>query len=249
MKWTSADREREHQLLVEFDTARELSSPEASALREQLVTMHIPLVHYVARRYSGRGETLEDIQQVGTVGLIKAIDGFDVHHGAAFSSYAVPKIAGEIKQHLRDRTWAVHVPRSVQERSRAVSKATDTLLIELNRTPSVQEIADHLEVSVDDVVEAIDAAHAQSTRSMDSLSENSDYEPQSADDDVFALIENRETLRPLLAELDERERRILTMRFAENKSQSVIAKELGMSQMHVSRLLAHILQQLRIGLQ
>ena len=248
MTWTSADREREQELLITYDALCSQHSPDARAVRDELVTMHIPLVRYVARKFTGRGELPEDIQQVGIVGLIKAIDGFRVSQGTAFSSYAVPKISGEIKQHLRDKTWAVHVPRSVQERSLAVSRATDELLTQLNRTPSAREIASYLSISVDDVVEAIDASHAQSTTSIDSLYETHEGEPR-FDDDVFALIEDRETLRPLLAGLAEREQRILVMRFVENKSQSEIAKELGMSQMHVSRLLAHTLKELRIGLQ
>ncbi len=252
-RWGAEQRELEHRLLAEFT---ELSADDArrSGIRDQLVTMHLPLVRHIARRYCDRGESLEDLVQVGTIGLIKAVDRFDVAHGTEFSTFATPTIIGEIKRHFRDKTWAVKVPRRLQELSLRVNQRAEELGKALHRAPTVRELAESLDVSQQDILDAIEARHAYATSSLDEdRSEDGDgSQPMSkflgTDDPAFSELEDREGLRPLLEALPERERRIVVLRFFANQSQSQIAEELGISQMHVSRLLARTLIRLRTGL-
>jgi RNA polymerase sigma-B factor len=188
--------------------------------------------------------------QVGTIGLIKAIDRYDLSRGFEFSTFATPTIIGEIKRHFRDKTWAIRVPRRLQELGAAVNKATTELTQKLDRSPTPKEIAKHLGVTLDEVVEALESNAAYSTVSMDSG--NDDHpalsESYGSLDDALEGVEYRESLKPLLAGLSDREKRILQMRFFENLSQGVIAAELGISQMQVSRILNKTLTQLREGL-
>jgi RNA polymerase sigma-B factor len=242
-------RRRERELLTELADL-EPGDPLRAAVRDELVTMHLPLVQHLARRYRDRGESVDDLVQVGTVGLIKAVDRFDLSRDVEFSTYATPTILGEIKRHFRDRTWAVRVPRRMQELQAQVTARSDALTRTLHRAPTVRELAASLGVGEDDVLDAIEARHAYATGTIDD--DDDATAPVASrlglDDPAFEAIDDRETLRPLLAQLPERERRIILLRFFHHMSQSQIAEELGMSQMHVSRLLARSLAQLRNGM-
>jgi RNA polymerase sigma-B factor len=241
----SADREMFEQL-----AALEAGTTEHESLRAALIERHLPLVTFMARKFADRGEPLDDLIQVGTIGLIKAIDRFEISKGFEFSTFATPTIVGEIKRHFRDKTWAIRVPRRLQELGAAITKANNELTQKLDRSPTPKEIAKHLGVTVDEVAEALESNAAYSTVSLDS---GSDESPTIGDsvgslDEALEGVEYRESLKPLLAALDDREKRILQMRFFDNLSQSQIATELGISQMHVSRILTKVLSQLRTGL-
>lgn len=241
----SADREMFEQL-----AALEAGTSEHEKIRAVLIERHLPLVTFMARKFADRGEPLDDLIQVGTIGLIKAIDRFEISKGFEFSTFATPTIVGEIKRHFRDKTWAVRVPRRLQELGAAVNKATTELTHKLDRSPTPKEIAKHLGITVDEVAEALESNAAYSTVSLDVTSDTSTSIGESfgALDEALEGVEYRESLKPLLAELDDREKRILQMRFFENLSQSQIATELGISQMHVSRILNKVLVHLREGL-
>ena len=230
--------------------ALEAGTSEHEALRAALIERHLPLVTFMARKFADRGEPLDDLIQVGTIGLIKAIDRFEISKGFEFSTFATPTIVGEIKRHFRDKTWAVRVPRRLQELGASVTKATAELTQKLDRSPTPKEIAKHLGITVDDVAEALESNAAYSTVSLDVTSETSTSigETFGALDEALEGVEYRESLKPLLAQLDDREKRILQMRFFDNLSQSQIATELGISQMHVSRILNKVLTHLREGL-
>ena len=241
----SADREMFEQL-----AALEAGTTEHESLRAALIERHLPLVTFMARKFADRGEPLDDLIQVGTIGLIKAIDRFEISKGFEFSTFATPTIVGEIKRHFRDKTWAIRVPRRLQELGAAITKANNALTQKLDRSPTPKEIAKHLGVTVDEIAEALESNAAYSTVSLDS---GSDESPTIGDsvgslDEALEGVEYRESLKPLLAALDDREKRILQMRFFDNLSQSQIATELGISQMHVSRILTKVLSQLRTGL-
>lgn len=226
-------------------------TPEAARLRDQLIADHLPLVRAVAFRFADRGEALDDLIQVGSLGLVKAVDRYDPEHGAAFSSFAVPTILGEIKRYFRDHTWAVRVPRRLQELRGRISRATPELQQRLGRSPTVAELAAELEVTGDEVLEALEAADAYQALPLDAPAgqDGLTTAERVGDFDLgIQRIEDREALRPLLAALPAREREILRLRFVENATQSQIAEQIGVSQMHVSRLLAGTLAQLRTGL-
>ena len=221
-------------------------------LRGELVELHLPLVEYLARRFRNRGEWLDDLTQVATIGLIKSIDRFDLARGVEFSTYATPTIVGEIKRHFRDKGWAVRVPRRLQELKLALTKAIGDLAQREGRAPTVAEIAAHLQMSEEEVLEGLESANAYSTVSLDAPDSGDDDAPAVAEslgmlDDALEGVEYRESLKPLLEQLPSREKRILLLRFFGNMTQSQIATELGISQMHVSRLLARTLTQLRAG--
>lgn len=249
--WSADQRRHEHLLLDEFHRLPD-SDPRRLQVRDELIELHLPLVHHLVRRYRDRGESTEDLVQVGTVGLIKAIDGFDATRGVELSTYATPTILGEIKRHFRDRTWAVRVPRRLQELQRQVTATSDELTTELQRSPTVREIAERLDVTQADVLDALEARQAYSTDSIEPERDDDSSPGLVAtlgdEDGAFDAIDERETLRPLIEALPERERRILMLRFFEDRSQSEIAEELGISQMHVSRLLARTLGTLRAGM-
>ena len=230
--------------------ALEAGTPEHEAIRAELIERHLPLVVFMARKFADRGEPLDDLIQVGTIGLIKAIDRFEIARGFEFSTFATPTIVGEIKRHFRDKTWAIRVPRRLQELGAAVSKANTELTQKLDRSPTTKEIAKHLGVSVDDVAEALEANSAYSTISLDTASADAPTIGDSVGslDDALEGVEYRESLKPLLEKLDDREKRILQLRFFDNLSQSQIATDLGISQMHVSRILNKVLIHLREGL-
>jgi len=230
--------------------AIEAGTSEHEKIRAALIERHLPLVTFMARKFADRGEPLDDLIQVGTIGLIKAIDRFEISKGFEFSTFATPTIVGEIKRHFRDKTWAVRVPRRLQELGASVTKATTELTQKLDRSPTPKEIAKHLGITVDEVAEALESNAAYSTVSLDVTSDTSTSIGESfgALDEALEGVEYRESLKPLLAQLDDREKRILQMRFFDNLSQSQIATELGISQMHVSRILTKVLSHLREGL-
>ncbi|GAA2530539.1 RNA polymerase sigma factor SigF [Streptomyces levis] len=224
-------------------------SPEYAELRNQLVRMHLPLVEHLARRFRNRGEPLDDLTQVATIGLIKSVDRFDPDRGVEFSTYATPTVVGEIKRHFRDKGWAVRVPRRLQELRLSLTTATAELSQLHGRSPTVHELAEKLAISEEEVLEGLESANAYSTLSLD-VPDTDDESPAVADtlgaeDEALEGVEYRESLKPLLEDLPPREKRILLLRFFGNMTQSQIAQEVGISQMHVSRLLARTLAQLR----
>jgi RNA polymerase sigma-B factor len=217
--------------------------------RDRALVELMPLVRALASRYAGRGEPLEDLVQVGALGLIKAVDRFDVDRGVEFSSYAVPTIVGEIRRHFRDKAWAMHVPRRLKELSVRLTRVLDELTTELGRSPTVAELAQAVGAEEEEVIDALDSAHAYSTRSLhapfeeggdDSLSEK-----LGTDDTGYQEVEESSLVAAGLDALDERERRIVELRFFEEMTQSQIAAEIGISQMHVSRLLRKALTTMR----
>ncbi|GAA5042620.1 RNA polymerase sigma factor SigF [Streptomyces similanensis] len=223
--------------------------PRYAELRNQLVRMHLPLVEHLARRFRNRGEPLDDLTQVATIGLIKSVDRFDPERGVEFSTYATPTVVGEIKRHFRDKGWAVRVPRRLQELRLALTTATAELSQLHGRSPTVHELAEKLAISEEEVLEGLESANAYSTLSLD-VPDTDDESPAVADtlgaeDEALEGVEYRESLKPLLEDLPPREKRILLLRFFGNMTQSQIAQEVGISQMHVSRLLARTLAQLR----
>jgi RNA polymerase sigma-B factor len=217
--------------------------------REELLVRHRPLARYLARKFTGRGESLEDLEQVASLALLKAIDRLDPDREVKFSTFATITIIGELKRHLRDKGWAVRVPRPIQELAVRVTRVMGSLTQELGRSPTIREIAQHVGASEDDVIEAIDASRAYTADSLDApTSFGDDYSPMdtlAAKDDRFESLESWQSVAPLIRRLPERQRRILYLRFFEERTQSEIAQELGISQMHVSRLLARTLRSLR----
>jgi RNA polymerase sigma-B factor len=225
-------------------------SPRRRDLRDELVTMHLPLVRHLARRFNNRGEPLEDLTQVATVGLINSVDRFDPARGVEFLSYAVPTIVGEIKRHFRDHGWAVRVPRRLKELHLSLTAAIAELSQRNGRAPTATELAEHLGISREEVLEGLEAANAYRSSSLEDPVRGDESLPTLAntlgdEDKELEGVEFRESLQPLLKQIAPRERRILILRFFGNMTQSQIAEQLGISQMHVSRLLAQTLAQLR----
>ncbi|WP_336923925.1 SigB/SigF/SigG family RNA polymerase sigma factor [Aquipuribacter sp. SD81] len=229
--------------LLEELSGLDEADPRRVLLRDAVVTAHLPLVHHIARRFAGRGEPHDDLLQVGTIGLIKAVDRYEPGRGVPFAGYAVPTITGEIRRHFRDRAGTVRLPRRLQEVQVTVTQAREALTHEHGRTPTVEEVARRAGVDADTVVEVLESAYTLSTVPLDVESGVGDTlgEEDVALDEVLT----RETLRPVLARLAPRERRIIALRFVRGMSQSQIAEEVGISQMHVSRLLAKTLARLR----
>ncbi|MFJ2262898.1 SigB/SigF/SigG family RNA polymerase sigma factor [Streptomyces sp. NPDC087844] len=225
--------------------------------RNTLIEMNLSLVSFAARRFRNRGSgDMEDVIQVGTIGLIKAIDRFDLSREVEFTSFAIPYIVGEIKRFFRDTTWAVHVPRRLQELRVSLAKSKETLAATLNRPPTVKELAVHLDLSEEEVIEGLVAANGYVAGSIDTPGgddDSSDGGPKYADtlgeeDPAMDLFEDLHTLAPLLRQLDDRERTIIEMRFGREMTQAEIGRELDLSQMHISRLLTRTLSRLRAGL-
>ena len=222
--------------------------PERARLRDDLVTGHLPVVQHIARRFSGRGEPVDDLEQAGTVGLINAVDRFDPDRGVDFLSYAVPTITGEVRRHFRDRTWSMRVPRRLKELQTAINSAVATLAQELGRAPRPSEIAERLGMHTDEVIEGLDARQVYRSASLDELVAGSDATVSEAvgfADAELEKVDFRQTLAPVLDELPQRERTIVVLRFFANMTQTQIADEVGISQMHVSRLLSRTLARLR----
>jgi RNA polymerase sigma-B factor len=222
-------------------------------VRDTLIELNLPLVRYAAARFRSRNEPMEDIVQVGTIGLIKAIDRFDSERGVEFPTFAMPTIIGEIKRFFRDTSWSVRVPRRLQELRLSLTRTGDELAQRLDRSPTVAELATALGVSEEDVVEGLAVGNAYTASSLDTASTDEDGEGPLAErlgyeDAAMEGVEYRESLKPLLARLPARERRIIMLRFFGNMTQSQIGEEIGISQMHVSRLLTRTLATLREGL-
>lgn len=219
------------------------------AAREQAVVELTPLVRALASRYAGRGEPLDDLVQVGMLGLIKAVDRFDVDRGVDFSSYAIPTVVGEIRRHFRDRAWAMHVPRRLKELSLRLSRILDHLTNELGRSPTIAELAEAAGVEEEDVIDALDSSNAYTTRSLHAPFEDGGDDNLSdklgVEDAGYEEVEDGALVAAGLDALDERERRIVELRFFEEMTQSQIAAEVGISQMHVSRLLRRALAKMR----
>jgi len=222
------------------------------AARERLIEHHMPLVQSLARRYANRGEQLEDLVQIGAIGLIKAIDRFDPQRGVALTTYAMPTIIGEIKRHFRDRGWAVRVPRGLQELGMRVSRLVEQLTVELERSPTIAELAKAAGVGEEEVLEALESSRAYASVSLASPDgddeEGDPLEAIGGDDPAYLVSEDRAVLAPGFAVLDQRERRIILLRFYAGLTQSQIAARVGISQMHVSRLIRRALERLRVEL-
>jgi RNA polymerase sigma-B factor len=220
-----------------------------TAAREVLIERHLPLVRSLARRYAGRGEALEDIEQVGAIGLIKAIDRFELDREVSLTTYATPNVVGEIKRHFRDKGWAIRVPRALQELNASLSNAIDRLTGRLARSPSIAEIAEELKTTSEEVLEALEVGSAYTTVSLSSGPSGEDeldpLESIGSEDENFERTETRATLAPALDRLPSREREILRMRFEEGLPQTQIAERVGLSQMHVSRLIRKSLATVR----
>jgi RNA polymerase sigma-B factor len=219
--------------------------------REQLIEKYMSLVRSLARRYSYRGEQLDDLIQIGAIGLIKAIDRFDMNRGVELTTYATPNIIGEIKRHFRDKGWSVRVPRGLQELNVQLSKLVEQLTVELGRSPTVAELAEGAGVDEEDVLEALESGRAYSTLSLSqgsSSEEGEELDPLETLGTLehqYEVSEDRVLLAPGFKALDARERRILHLRFFEGQTQSQIARQVGISQMHVSRLIRRSIAKIR----
>lgn len=248
----AVDRERTRALFRELQRYPE-GDAQRQLARDALVEQHLPLVEHLARRFRNRGEPYDDLVQVATIGLIKSVDRFDLERGVEFSTYATPTIVGEIKRHFRDKGWAVRVPRRLQELRLSLASATSELSQKQGRAPTVAELAAHLKITDEEVLEGLESGNAYSTLSLDAGDAGSGEpmpvaETLGVEDEGLEGVEYRESLKPMLEQLPPREKRILMLRFFRNMTQSEIAAEIGISQMHVSRLLARTLAQLREGL-
>jgi RNA polymerase sigma-B factor len=222
------------------------------AAREQLIEQYMSLVRSLARRYSYRGEQLEDLVQIGAIGLIKAIDRFDVNRGVELTTYATPNIIGEIKRHFRDRGWSVRVPRGLQELNIQLSRLLEELTVQNGRSPTIPELAKAAGVTDEEVLEALESGRAYTSLSLSAGSGSHDedgeldpLESLGTEEHQYEVSEDRAVLAPGFRVLDERERRILHLRFFEGLTQSQIAQQVGISQMHVSRLIRRSLEKIR----
>jgi len=221
------------------------------AAREQLIEQYMSLVRSLARRYSYRGEQLEDLVQIGAIGLIKAIDRFDLERGVELTTYATPNIIGEIKRHFRDKGWSVRVPRGLQELNVQLSRLVEQLTVQLGRSPTIPELAKAAGVEEEEVLEALESGRAYTSLSLSvggGGGDDDDLDPLESlgtEEHQYEVSEDRAVLAPGFKALDERERRILQLRFFEGLTQSQIAQQIGISQMHVSRLIRRSLEKIR----
>ncbi|MFB7292702.1 SigB/SigF/SigG family RNA polymerase sigma factor [Actinacidiphila glaucinigra] len=243
-------------LFLERLTVLEEGTQEYQYARNTLIEMNMSLVRFAARRFRDRSDEMEDIVQVGTIGLIKAIDRFDISREVEFTTFAVPYIVGEIKRFFRDTTWAVHVPRRLQERRVELARARDELSSRMGRAPKVSELAALMDISEAEVVEAQVASNGYTASSLDAAmngDDGDDGETVLADfigavDPAMELVEDLGSLAPLVVELGERDRQLLHLRYVEELTQAQIGEIMGCTQMHVSRLLSRTLARLRAGL-
>jgi RNA polymerase sigma-B factor len=221
------------------------------AAREQLIEQYMSLVRSLARRYSYRGEQLDDLVQIGAIGLIKAIDRFDIERGVELTTYATPNIIGEIKRHFRDKGWSVRVPRGLQELNVQLSRIIEELTVELGRSPTIPELAKSAGAEEEEVLEALESGRAYSSVSLSAASGQDDdgeldpLESLGAEEPQYEVSEDRAVLAPGFRVLDERERTIIHLRFFKGLTQSQIAQQVGISQMHVSRLIRRALEKIR----
>jgi RNA polymerase sigma-B factor len=242
----------DEQLSAERPLLRRYAADRSPVVREELVERFMPLARRLAARYAGGAEPYDDLVQVASVGLVKAIDRFDPARGTAFSTFAVPTILGELKRHFRDRGWSVHVPRDVQERILKVERALAELPARLGRAATVADIAERLDVTEEQVLEAMHASQGHHSVSLDASSPHGDGEEPAPlgerigkEDLGFDTVEYGAAIAPALADISERDRKVLHLRFVEDMTQSEIADQVGVSQMHVSRILRATLEQLR----
>ena len=250
----AADARGSHKLAWDKETTRELfdrykNKGDAQA-RDQLIVNHLNLVRFLAAKFANRGEPLDDLVQVGTIGLIKAIDRFEPERGLEFTTYATPTILGEIKRHFRDKGWSVRVPRRLQELSAKVTQANEALTRRYQRTPSVEEVANYLEVSVDEVLEAMESSEAYASVSLEARGSDDEDAPALIDrvgqiDSDYEALDDKMVLSGALAKLEPNERMLVELRFVEGLTQSQIAERMGMSQVQVSRLLHKTLERMR----
>ena len=230
------------------------SEAERRQARDGLIGLHLPLVEHCARRFRNRGEPHEDLVQVGTIGLLKAVDRFDAERGVEFSTYATPTVIGEIKRHFRDKGWAIRVPRRLQELRLQIGTVSAELTQLLGRSPTPRELAERIGCTVEEIVEGLESGNAYTTLSLDAGEDAEDggtatmLDAIGVEDVHLEHVEIRESIKPLLDALDAREKKILMLRFFRNMTQSQIAEEVGISQMHVSRLLNRTLVHLRTAL-
>jgi RNA polymerase sigma-B factor len=228
----------------------DLEDPTRLALRDELICAYLPFARRLARRFSGRGESLDDLTQVATVGLIKSVDRFDINRGIPFANFAGPTVVGELKRHFRDKGWSVRVSRRMQELHLEISRAYTDLAQELGRSVTVADVAARLRIDEDDVLAGLECGSAYATRSLNSAVGTDDGGIELGEligepDDQIESLADRQALHQLIKELPEREQRILSLRFFGNLTQSEIADQVGISQMHVSRLLSQTLATLR----
>ncbi|TQF68314.1 SigB/SigF/SigG family RNA polymerase sigma factor [Rhodococcus spelaei] len=233
-----------------FERVAELGADDGLSVREEIVTRCLPLAEHIARRFCGRGEPYDDLVQVARLGLVNAVDRFDVARGSDFVSFAVPTIMGEVRRHFRDTGWAMRVPRRMKELHLRIAKAVGVLSQRLGRAPTASEIAAEMGIAVDEVSEGLIAGSAYQTISIDAAVGDREYEVPLAEtlgveDDALATVEEFTAVGPALARLPERERTILVLRFYGSMTQTQIAERLGISQMHVSRILSRTLRRLR----
>jgi RNA polymerase sigma-B factor len=235
--------------LITAMAALPVGHPRRTVLRERTIEAWLPMARRLTRRYANRGEPFDDLLQTATIGLIKAVDGFDPGHGTDFVNYAIPTILGEIKRYFRDRTWSMRIPRRLQEMRLAINNAQAELSQTLNRAPTVADIASHLDVSEEAVLEGLEGGRAYRAVSLSApIGDDSGFdlaETLGGEDNGYELAELRVTMPSALATLTEREQRIIALRFYGNQTQTSIAEQIGVSQMHVSRLLAGALRKLR----
>src|SRR5438552_1389714 len=237
---------RDRELLRRYHEAGDV------AAREQLIEEHMSLVRSLARRYSYRGEQLEDLVQIGAIGLIKAIDRFDLDRGVELTTYATPNIIGEIKRHFRDKGWSVRVPRGLQELNVQLSRLIEQLTVQLGRSPTIAELAKAANVEEEEVLEALESGRAYSSLSLSTGGgggdDDADLDPLESigtEEHAYEVSEDRAVLAPGFRVLDDRERKILHLRFFKGLTQSQIAQQIGISQMHVSRLIRRALEKIR----
>lgn len=242
---TAWDKERTHELFRRYKEEGDMDA------REKLVMSHLNLVRFLANKFKNRGEPIDDLMQVGYLGLLKAIDRFDPARGLEFTTYATPTIMGEIKRHFRDKGWSVRVPRRLQELSAKVNQATDELTTELQRSPTVEEIARYLDATVDEVLEAMESSCAYSSVPLEAPgSSDSDDAPSvldryASEDSELAFTDDRLVIEEALAGFSPREREVIELRFVKGMTQIEIAQKLGISQVQVSRLLRRTLKKIQ----
>lgn len=239
------DKEKTRELFRRFKEEGDMDA------REKLVMSHLNLVRFIANKFKNRGEPIDDLVQVGYLGLLKAIDRFDPSRGLEFTTFATPTIMGEIKRHFRDKGWSVRVPRRLQELSAKVNQATDTLTSQLQRSPTIAEIADYLDATVDEVLEAMESSSAYSSVSLEAPSGSDDDDTPSVidryatEDSDLAFTDDRIIIEEALASFSPRERDVIEMRFLKGMTQIEIAEKLGISQVQVSRLLRRTLRKIQ----
>jgi RNA polymerase sigma-B factor len=242
----SQETERERRLLIRYHAEGDLVA------REELVERLLPLARDLALRYTYTDEPFEDLMQVACIGLIKAIDRFEPERGTKFTSYAAPTILGELKRHFRDKGWSMHVSRNLQERALAVSRETEALSKALGRSPTVREVARSLKLSIEEVLEAQEAAANYEPASLDAPAARDDQEAATlmdllgGEDSAFELVETRDAIANTWKGLPDAERKVLELRFSDNMTQREIGRRIGYSQMHVSRLLRRALNRLEV---